>query len=126
MTEKTVERVHRVAEVANENREKAKAIAKEIAYSSIAVVTGGLVGGVIGATIQKAGGYSKTANTIGYVAGLASTYATGYTVYEKLKLSDEIQKKQLAFFDETLATYKEEDLLYEEEDLEEGGETEEA
>lgn len=126
MTEKTMERIEKAAEVAINNKEKAKAIAKEVAYTSISVVTGGLVGGIIGATIQKAGGYSKTANTVGYVAGLASSYATGYTVYEKLKLSDEIQKKQLAFFDETLATYKEEDLLYEEEDLEEGGEEEEA
>lgn len=124
MTEKTMERIEKAAEVANNNKDRAKAIAKEIAYSSIAVVTGGLVGGVIGATIQKAGGYSKAANTIGYAAGLASTYATGYTVYEKLKLSDEIQRKQLAFFDETLPKYAVEDELLDDE--EEGGDEEEA
>lgn len=100
-------------------KEKSKKIAKEIAYTSISVVTGGLVGGVIGATIQKAGGYSKAANAIGYTAGLVSTYATAYTMYEQLKTSDEIRQKQLELF---AANMNEDEIL----DEEEGGETEEA
>lgn len=119
MTEKTIEKVNKVAEVANENRGRAKAIAKEIAYGSISAVTGGLVGGIIGATISKAGGYTKTANTVGYVVGLASTYATSYTLYEQLKISDEIRQKQLELF---RANDVEDEIL----DDEEGGEEEEA
>lgn len=120
MTEKTIEKIHAVADVTNETREKSKKIAKEIAYSSIAVVTGGLVGGVIGATISKAGGYTKAANTIGYAAGLVTTYATSYTLYEQLKTSDEIRQKQLELFRETDV---EDEIL---DDEEEGGENEEA
>ena len=119
MTEKTVERIEKAAQVSTEAREKSKKIAKEIAYSSIAVVTGGLVGGVIGATISKAGGYTKAANTIGYAAGLVSTYATSYTLYEQLKESDKIRQKQL----ELLTVDMVEDEILDEE---EGGEEEEA
>ena len=119
MTEKTIKNIETVGNFCNETREKSKKIAKEIAYSSIAVVTGGLVGGVIGATISKAGGYTKAANTIGYAAGLVSTYATSYTLYEQLKISDEIRQKQLELF---AADMNEDEIL----DDEEGGDEEEA
>ena len=116
------------AEIKNilENKEKRNKIAKEIAHVSISAVAGGLVGGIVGASIQKAGGYTKAANAAGYLVGLTSTVATSWTVYEKLQRADEIQQKQLEFLNQTLVSYKEEDLLYDEEDLEEGGENEEA
>ena len=114
------------AEAAKEAREKTKKIAKEIAHISISAVGGAFVGGIIGASIQKAGNYSRTANTLGNLAGMTSSVATSLTLYDKLQRSDEIRQKQLEFLDQTLVSYKEEDLLYEEEDLEEGGEKEEA
>lgn len=107
-------------------REKSKKIRTEIAHVSISAVGGALVGGIIGASIQKAGNYSKTASTVGNLAGLTTSVATSLTLYEKLQRSDEIRQKQLEFLNQTLVSYKEEDLLYDEEDLEEGGGEEEA
>ena len=102
-----------------EAKEKVNNVMKEVAYTSMSVVGGALVGGVIGATVQKVGHYSKPANVAGNLVGLGVTWATAFTMYERLKVSDAIQQKQL----ELLTVDMVEDEIL---DDEEGGETEEA
>lgn len=108
--------------VNKETREKMNAVMKEIAYNSISVVTGVAVGSVIGATIQKIGNHSKAANVAGSIAGMGVTFATSYTMYDRLK-------KSHAVYDDLYETickigYVEDELLDDEEG--EGGEEEEA
>ena len=105
--------------VNKETKEKVDAVMKEIGYGAISVVSGALVGSVIGATIQKAGHYSKPANVVGNLAGLGITYATSMAVYDSLKESNKIRRKQLELLD---ANMVEDELL----DDEEEGDEEEA
>ena len=109
--------------VNKEAKEKFNAVMKEVAYTSMSVVTGVAVGSVLGATVQKIGNHSKCANIAGSLTGLGVTFATSYTMYDRLKKSD-------AVYEDLYQTIKsigykdvEDEIL---DDDEEGGDEEEA